>query len=260
MEKKHALIIGGTRGIGKCVVEKFLSENYIVSVVGTRTPESIEQHADRSVKYWLADIVDELQLQEVLTDILRHNGKLNYLVCLQRFRGNGDDWSGEIETTLSATRSIIEMLREKFNDSHENSIVLANSVAAHLVVDNQPLSYHVAKAGIDQMIRYYAVKLGYKGIRVNGISPSTILKDRSKDYYLKDKELYEFYQKITPLKRMGTAEEIADVIHFLCSPKSSFITGQTIVADGGLSLQWQETLAYKFMSREKDIEMTKDNS
>lgn len=248
MKKKHSLIVGGTRGIGRALVRILAEEGHIVSVIGSKPPED----ADISIpnaNYWTVDLLDRKALLSVLAEIIKQNGNLGHLVCLQRYRGEGDDWVGDIETTLTSTKILIEQLATEFDGASDNSIVLANSTAVNFVVENQPLSYHVAKSGIDQMIRYYAVNLGPKGIRVNGISPGTIIKERSRDYYLKNEKVYGFYKKIIPLNRMGTAEEIAQVIEFLCSPKSSFITGQTIVVDGGLTLQWQESLAQKIYEK-----------
>lgn len=248
MKKKHSLIVGGTRGIGRALVRILAEEGHIVSVIGSKPPED----ADISIpnaNYWTVDLLDRKALLSVLAEIIEQNGNLGHLVCLQRYRGEGDDWVGDIETTLTSTKILIEQLATEFDGASDNSIVLANSTAVNFVVENQPLSYHVAKSGIDQMIRYYAVNLGPKGIRVNGISPGTIIKERSRDYYLKNEKVYDFYKKIIPLNRMGTAEEIAQVIEFLCSPKSSFITGQTIVVDGGLTLQWQESLAQKIYEK-----------
>jgi len=244
MDKSHSLIIGGTRGIGRSLADMLAKENHIVSIIGRSMPTDTHQ-SPSNIHYWAVDLLDRKHLSSILWEIIQKNGKLNYLICLQRYRDKGNEWIGDIETTLSATKYIIEQLTDQFNRPNDCSIVLANSIAIHFVVNNQPLSYHVAKAGIDQMIRYYAVMLGHKGIRVNGISPGTILKEESKDYYLKNEKLYNLYKTIIPLNRMGTAEEISNVISFLCSPKSSFITGQTIIVDGGLSLQWQETLALK---------------
>lgn len=246
----HSLIIGGTKGIGRSLVRILAGDGHTLSIIARGTPAAYEKSVD-NVKYWHADLLKKAELSAVLKDIISENGKLNHLICLQRYRGLGDNWAGEIETTLTGTKYLIENLVEEFKNSGDRSIVLANSIAAHLVVDNQPLSYHIAKAGIDQMIRYYAVALGPRGIRVNGVSPGTILKEESRDYYLKNDTLHALHKKTIPLRRMGTAEEVSNVIAFLCGPCSSFVTGQTIIVDGGLSLQWQETLVLNLVSKKK---------
>lgn len=251
MGKTHTLVVGGTKGIGRAVVRLLAAENHQVSVIARCLPPATPAASLPNVKYWAADLTDQASVAPVLGEILEKNGKLGHLVCLQRYRGKDDDWLGEIETTVTGTRYLIERLADEFDSSGDRSIVLANSITDRFVVDNQPLSYHVAKAGIDQMIRYYAVTLGSRGIRVNGVSPGTILKEESKHFYLQNEHLHDLYRSIIPLNRMGTAEEVAQVIEFLCSPKASFITGQTIIVDGGLSLRWQETLALKLDSQKK---------
>jgi NAD(P)-dependent dehydrogenase (short-subunit alcohol dehydrogenase family) len=247
MKAKHSLIVGGTRGIGRALVKTFAEENHVLSVIGRRPPPETDQLIP-NVHYWMVDLLDRERLLVVLAEIIGKSGKLNNLIFLQRYRGKEDDWAGEIETTLTATKCVIEHLAEEFDEAGEKSIVIVSSVFGRFVGEGQALSYHVAKAGLDQMIRYYAVALGPRGIRVNGVSPFTFLKEESKDFYLQNKKLYNLYQRIVPLGRMGTAEEIANVILFLCSPKASFITGQNIVVDGGLSLVWQESLARKLTS------------
>ena len=116
--------------------------------------------------------------------------------------------------------------------------------------------YHVAKAGISQLARYYAYVLGPKGIRVNSVSPGTIIKEESEEFYSKNQPLRDLYNSIIPLGRMGTAIEIANVVTFLCSPKASFITGQDIVVDGGISLQWHESMA-RTLALRNDITVTR---
>ena len=76
----------------------------------------------------------------------------------------------------------------------------------------------------------------------------TFLKEESKEFYLKNDALQDLYRRITPMQRMGTAEDSARLIAFLCSPVSGFINGQNIYVDGGLSLVWPETLARKLVN------------
>jgi len=188
-------------------------------------------------------VQDEEATGSALDEVVDSAGPLSHLVCLQRFRGEGDAWAGEIDVTLRATRDLVEHLAGRFGGPGGNAIVLVGSVIGHEVIDSQALGYHVAKAGLEHMVRYYAVKLGPRGIRVNGLSPCTVVKDESREFYARNEPLQAMYRSLIPLGRMGEARDVARAIAFLCAESSSFITGQNIVVDGGLSLVWPETLA-----------------
>lgn len=247
-EKRHTLIVGGTRGAGRALVN-ILSKNKdnFTSIIGKNPPYEKDKNIPNTF-YWIADILNQELIYKTLADVIHRNGKISHIVFFQRYKGKGDDWTGEIETSLTATKNIIEYLAEQFDNTSENSIVMVSSIVSHFIVNEQPLSYHIGKAGINQMVRYYAVKLGPKGIRVNSVVPASILKEESIDFYLKNERLHELCKKIIPLGRVLISEDVANVIDFLCSSKSSFITGQNIIIDGGISLQGHESLAFKLMS------------
>jgi len=238
----HSVIIGGTKGLGKIVACQFAARGDTVSVIG-RTELLPETFDVKNIRFYKADINDPQAIDIALNALVKDNGKANYCVFLQRYRGKDDDWMGEIQTTLTATKNIIEHLIPQFSQAGDNGIIMVSSVFSKYIFEGQALSYHIAKAGLDQMMRYYALHLGPKGIRVNSIMPFTFLKEESKSYYLNNKPLLDLYKSIIPLNRMATAEDSANVIDFLCSPKASFVSGQSIMVDGGLSLHWPESLA-----------------
>jgi NAD(P)-dependent dehydrogenase (short-subunit alcohol dehydrogenase family) len=239
----HSLIIGGTRGIGRALARRLAADGHVVSVVGRRASsgESVS-----GTRYWSVDLTETESTCASLSGIIAEQGPLNNLVFLQRFKGAGDKWRGELETSLTATKCVIEHLAGHFAAGANNSIVLVSSAAGNVIADEQPVGYHVAKAGLNQMARYFAVTLGGKGIRVNTVSPGTVIKEENRGFYARNKRLVEVFRQAIPLGRMGTAEEIASVIAFLCSAQSSFITGQNLLVDGGISLLSQETLLHKF--------------
>lgn len=240
----HALIIGGTRGLGRAVVSTLAAAGGAVSVIGRSAPVA----AEPGVQYWQADLTDPARRAAVLDEVLARQGRLTHLICLQRYRGQGDRWAGEWETSLTLNQALIERCAGEFDGAPENGIVLVNSIAARFVVGEQPVSYHVAKAALEQLARYYAVALGPRGIRVNCVSPATILKDESRAYYAQRPELMDLYQQLVPLGRMGTAAEVAGVVAFLCSPAAAYVTGQNLVVDGGVSLLGQESLARRLVA------------
>lgn len=238
---QHALVVGGTRGIGRAVVRRLLRDGRKVSVLARTIPP--EPAASGDLHYATADLTDTEKLLPRLKEIVVARGKIQSLVFVQRYRGEGDAWEGEWETSVTATRQVIDALRGDFAGDQDNAIVIVNSNASEIVVDEQPLSYHVAKAALLQLVRYYALNLGPLSIRVNGVCPITTLKPESQDYYLKNESLMNRYKKMIPLGRLGTADEVANVVAFLCSRDSSFITGQNLTIDGGISLRGHEALA-----------------
>lgn len=239
--KPHALVVGGTRGAGRQAARRLAADGYRVSVLARNLPAPTGQKL-RGVRYWQADLSDHASLTPALTAIYAAHGAPDSIAFFQRFRGTTDAWQGEIETSLTGTRSLIELLVAKFN-LRDAAIVIVSSVNASLISRHLPLGYHLAKAGLNQIVRYYAVALGGRGIRVNSVSPGTFLKEESRDAVLSNRKLVRLYQRIIPLGRIGTANEVVEAVAFLASSRSSFITGQDLVVDGGLSLVFQEALA-----------------
>ncbi|MCX7412429.1 MAG: SDR family oxidoreductase [Planctomycetia bacterium] len=231
----HSIVIGGTRGIGRAVVRTFAAEGHHVTAMGRSSPPDADRDQD-GVTYQPIDVCDQAASAVVFESL----PKVDNVVFLQRYRGATDAWDGEHETTLSATRRIIELLVARRDPPR--SFVLMSSVASSCVAHNQPASYHVAKAGVDQLVRYFAVALGARGIRVNGVAPATTLKEESQDVFLGNAALLALYAQMIPLGRMGTSQDIADVVSFLCSDRASFVTGQILVVDGGMTLQCPESL------------------
>lgn len=248
--KKHTLVVGGTRGSGLVLVKDLIKEGHLVSVVGQEVLP-VDLNASGLISGYIVDISDKKKIQKVLAKSIKKNGRLSGLVFFQRYRGNGDDWEGEFAVSLSATKNIIEFLADDFL-KNEGAIVVVSSIAGRLIADEQPLSYHVAKAGLEQMVRFFAAKLGRKGIRVNSVCPGSILKEGSEEIFKKNKELFQLIEKIIPLGRMGTSQDVAEAVKFLCSKRASFITGQEILLDGGLSLLWQEALSRKIGLKNKN--------
>lgn len=242
MPRNHYLIIGGTKGIGRQLTLSLSSQDDIaISVISRVTPEDNQKVSGAS--YFELDLSKRNTIPEVCNEVVRSNGSITNIVFTQRHRDSGDPWDDEIEVMLSATRCIIDGCHASFLPNNDNSIVIVSSLVSTFVADNQPISYHLTRAALDQMIRYYAVVLGKSGIRVNGVASCTFLKDENRKSMLKQKDRLDTQKRITPLDRMGTVEEVCSVIKFLMSSDASFVTGQIIVVDGGVSLRWQESVA-----------------
>jgi len=226
MYRKKSLIIGGTRGIGAVIKEVFASRGDDV-YTASRSASSGSRH----FRVILPD------------DIYAHwNIDLNYLIFAHRYRG--EDWADEFDITVKAIDQLINKLKDSFYA--EASIVILGSNAGHFVVDEQPASYHASRAALGGLVKYYAAKLGPKGIRCNLVLPATIIKPENEHFFTQENTVRKMIERITPLRRMGNAEDVANIAGFLCSEKSSFITGQSFFIDGGLSIRGQESIAREY--------------
>ena len=132
-------------------------------------------------------------------------------------------------------------MKEKL--SKNSSIIIINSIAIKTIVDDQPQRYHVIRGGLEQLTKYTAIKLGKNGTRVNSILVTKIIKPENKNFFLKkNNDVRKMMEKITPIGRMGSAEDVAYLVEFLTSDKSNFLTGLTIPIDGGTHLLSQESI------------------
>ena len=162
-------------------------------------------------------------------------GGLDAVAFMHRYRSQNPDPFKQFAVEVNTPYAILEMFSEQ-SRTKECSIIFATSPAAEVIVQDQNFQYHASKAAILQLVRFGAVKFSKNQIRVNGINPGTfVFKDRSKSFYNQNPQIIELITDLIPLGRMAVVEEIANVATFLLSKTSSYINGEIINIDGGLS-------------------------
>ena len=236
--KKNLFVFGGSKGIGGVFTKNILAQNsYDVTLFSRSNPYKFD------VDFREVDFCKQSDFISVLKDCAKKKEKIHSLVFFLKYRGSDLDitsWEGEILVELETIKNTLEILDAYL--VYGASIVFTSSVVGGgLITINQPIEYHVAKAGLEQMVRYYAVNLGKRNIRVNAVAPSLTLKPENMEFYNNQKRLVELYCNLNPLGKMGRAEDIVEVILFLMKVK--FMTGQILRVDGGVSLQEYEWAA-----------------
>lgn len=242
----HIIIIGGTKGLGKAFVDAIRHDYVHVSVLARTVPTELK--AAGNVHFIQADVTHSLSLKSAIDRAVRNGGKIKSVVFFQQYRGTEKRWEGKLASTLTATRDTLDLCSEHFAEEGDKSVVLLTSIASQMVAEEQDEGYHAAKTGLLGLARYYACKLGPLGVRINCVSPGTVLKAASKHHFLDNPELHDWFKQVVPLRRMGTEKEVASVIQFLLSDAASFVTGQELIVDGGAGLRSQESLARTLFS------------
>ena len=239
--ERHALIVGGSRGLGWALAETWSSAGRRVSVLSR---QAASLNCEKSgCTGWSADLRQPEQLRSVVARIVSTLGPIDDLVFTQRARGGQDPWGDEIATSLTGTATVMSALENSWVRQRCPSVVIVGSLAARMVAIEQHAGYHAAKAGLDALTRYYAVNLAGLGVRVNAVSPGVIRSRRTEDVMPPLTADQLAYLHAIPLKRLANPVDIVDAIDFLCGPRAQYITGQTLVVDGGLSLIMQHSLA-----------------
>ncbi|HEX3933599.1 MAG TPA: SDR family oxidoreductase, partial [Puia sp.] len=245
LKNKKALVTGGSRGIGKAIVEELLSLEAEV-LFTARSGEELAVAYDElqltfsTVHAQQADVSKTGDRQAVTSWIREHWGRLDILVNNAgiNIRKPSVDYSPEevlqvLDIDLLAPFELCRSLLPFMRQSGAASIINISSVAGSYDV-NTGAPYGMAKAGLIQLSRNLAVEWASYGIRVNTVSPwftATPLTQR----LLEDPQKLEAITSRTPLRRVAQPVEIAAAVAFLAMDKSSYITGQNIPVEGGVT-------------------------
>jgi dehydrogenase/reductase SDR family member 4 len=241
LKDKVAIVTGASRGIGRAITEAFVREGALVVICG-RKAETLEQVA-REIGPPVRPIVCHVgraeQIQAMVDAVRREFGRIDVLVnnaatnvaqapCLALDEGMFDKM---VEVNLKSAFRLTQLVAPGMCERGAGSIINISSVSG-VRPQFEGLLYSMTKAALIMMTQSYALELGPKGVRVNCIAPGLIQTVLS-EYYWKDEERREKRIEGQPIRHLGQPMEIAEVAVLLASDKSSFMTGQTLVVDGG---------------------------
>jgi NAD(P)-dependent dehydrogenase (short-subunit alcohol dehydrogenase family) len=245
MANEHVIIVGSTSPLAVEAARAFISRGDRVSLISRNgaADQDILNLGEHAAAFSF-DLSDLAGIPALFDEIVQKSGPATRICFFQRYRDGADNpWDGEYAVSLRATSRFIEQFNTQPPTEQDRSIVIISSPADSGVVMEQSAAYHAVKAGLSQMVRYYAVALGEAGIRVNGVKPAIVLKPRAQLFYDQNPALVTLFKRVTPLGRMGLPSDIANAVLFLSSDQASFVTGQILSVDGGLSLHESASLA-----------------
>lgn len=241
-EGRIALVTGASRGIGRATAIKLAGEGADVAVHYVRSAKPAEEVCEevrtlgRRAIALQADIADRVAVNEVVAQATAALGPIELLVNNAGDVGNMDfdrltpeHWDRIIAINLTGPFNVIWAVKEGMVQQKFGRIVNVSSIAALAPRPNQ-FAYAAAKAGVISFTKSACDPLAKHNVRINSLAPGAIDTDMIHEI---SPEMLEHLRSTTPLQRLGTPEEMANIIAFLLSEDASYMTGATIIASGG---------------------------
>ena len=247
LKDQVALVTGGSRGIGRAIVLALAKEGAKTAFVYKGSQEAAEKlvaeiiQSGGTARAFQGDVAQPEASERIVENVLSDWGRIDILVNNAGIIRDGlfvrmepADWDAVIATNLGGTfrfcRAVATQMafRQRFG-----RIINVSSVAAEHVNSGQ-CNYSASKGAVNSFTRALAVELAGRNVTVNAVAPGFIETDMSAA--VRNKAGADLIKKMIPAKRLGKPEDIASVVVFLASPASSYVTGQVITVDGGLSL------------------------
>ena len=238
LKGKVAIVTGAARGIGFHTV-KILAANGVKVFAVDLNEKVLELDVIQNVFPHVANAADEDAVKAYVKQVHQQFGKIDILVNnagitlnIPLIETQLEDWDKALNTNARGyflnTRTVLPIMQKSKGGSIVNVSSIVGSVGMELTT-----AYAASKGAINQLTKVTAIEGGKFGIRANAVSPGVVETDILEGIVKNSKETLASYGSSHLLGRVSQPEEIADVITFLCSPKSSAITGAIIAADGG---------------------------
>ena len=241
---KIALVTGSSRGIGKATAITLANEGAKVVVNYIKNKEKaqevvsqIQENGGEAISV-LADVSQVQNVEKMKNEVEEVLGPVNILVNnagihqhLKSWELSSDDWNRVLGVNLTSVFNCTKAFSQDMIKKKWGRIVNISSVVAFIGTDHE-VHYAASKGGVISATKSLALELAPYNIRVNCVSPGYIETDMTK---FSNEEEKQFYLEKIPLKRLGNPREIADCVVFLCSHRSSYITGTVIQVNGGLA-------------------------
>jgi 3-oxoacyl-[acyl-carrier protein] reductase len=244
LQGKIAIVTGGSNGIGKAAVHRLISEGAVVVNFDINAANRVDLESEYNIDsqryyfYQLSTGESDL-VQKAVTDVMSKLGRIDILVNnagilrdASLLKMTDEQWNEVINVNLTGVFNCTRKIAPHMVAGGGGKIINLSSIVA-LYGNFGQTNYTAAKAGVVAMTKTWARELGRKNINVNAIAPGFIQTDILKDMPI---EILNTMVDKVPLKRMGTADDVANLICFLASSESDYINGAVISIDGGATV------------------------
>ena len=247
LQHKTAIVTGGGTGIGKAIALAFAEEGASIAICGKKIDQlekvsSLLGNVGEKVLYGSCDITSPNDIAHFIKEVLERFGTIDILVNNAGVASSGnilttteEEWNHVLATDLTGIFRMSKTVIPHMVSQSKGKIINIASIAG-IVGFSQSAAYVAAKGAVINLTREMALDFAKDNITVNSIAPGIIKTDMTKEIQENDAIRKSFLERI-PLGRFGTPEDIAHVAVFLASEDADYITGQTIVADGGWTIQ-----------------------
>lgn len=243
LKDRVALIVGAARGIGRGIAERFVEEGASV-VIGDSDETSgktTAQELGSKVRFVRADISDRKDAERAVQETVEHFGGLNVLVQNAGIypwnlieNTSVEEWDRVLAINLKGTFLAAQAAARVMRGQGGGRMIFTSSITGPRVTMPGHGHYSASKAGINGFIKAAAIEFAEYGITVNGVEPGNILTEGMRQ--LRSAEFVRSMEDAVPLGRLGTPRDVANAVLFLASDDASYITGTTIIVDGGQTL------------------------
>lgn len=243
IKDKVAIVTGASRGIGKAIVYKLVSYGCKVVLISRNLDDLKKVEKDlntEKVMCFQCDITNQQEFKVIVSKVVDLWGSLDILINNAGItkdklllRMNESDWVDVIDVNLKGCYNTIKVVSNQMIRKKQGKIVNITSVIGQIGNSGQA-NYAASKSGIEGLTRSLAVEFGSRNININCIAPGYIETDMTKNL---DKKVIQDMKNNIPLNKFGLTSDISEVACFLVSDLSSFITGQVINVDGGMTIK-----------------------